>query len=235
MTAGKLLLQGITFATTLLCQGVFPQEVRAALGIYSTQSSIAVPGGVASAPINLRLRNLSAADEAVAIWQAGLSIVPETGAVGAVEIAAYVPPTDYIFAGISPIGPMQIAGSLPGAFITLTDAALESPSGRLIAGGDSTGLLELQLSISPGAMGAYRLLLQALSEDPFDSSSWGDPSFGLPIPFNNGQPDAAIEERTLLTILILPVPEPVSYLLGVHCLGGVLIVARFLKRRASVH
>jgi hypothetical protein len=210
--------------TFAVFSGIVEQSQSATLEVVASQPQITVPSGTSAAQVSLLLRNPGLESAAPVIWQTALVLVPDPGSSGSMEIASFSAPIDYVFAGLSPFGPMPSFGSaLPGASASFSDAALSSPAGGHVAAAASVGLLDLTVSIAPGTSGAYRLVLKPFNEDPLDSSSWGDATAPFPTPFVNGGVDLTSEQRTLTTIVVQPVPEPASLAVAYICVfSGVL-------------
>jgi hypothetical protein len=180
--------------------------------------------------IAVKLRNVSQEAAEIAVWQVGVSVVPEFGAVGTVEIANFSTPEDYLFTGLPSFGIAHVFGdSLPHPLAIFSDALVNAPPGAGLGGQDSVGAINVTLTASSNALGYFRLLLPATAGD-FTDSFWIDPIQPGALPFDNGGPASTVEHRTLAIVRVVAVPEPC----GDAAALLMIVAVRFQNRRHRI-
>ncbi len=197
----------------------------ATLNVTSPSSPISISQG-ANQTMALKLQNIESVVAQIAVWQVALSIEPEPGAMGTVEILNFSTPSDYVFNSLTSFGIAHVfGGELPSASAVFSDALVSVPPAAVLDGLTLAGLLDLTLVASHDATGEFRILMQPITGE-FTDAFWIDPVEQGPILFGNDGPNATRNERTLTILRIATVPE--------QCGGGAALammgLVHFLNR-----
>ena len=197
----------------------------ATIDVIAAATSIPLsPGG--NGTLALMLRNVDVDAAELAVWQVALTVEPEPGALGTVEISGFSTPVDYLFNGLSAFGIAHVFGNdLPSAFAVFSDALTSFPPGAILNGQTSVALINVTLTASPAAAGAFRVLLPSVAGD-FTDSFWIDPNQQAPTTFGNNGPNSTLTERTIVMAQVSAVPEPC----GVAAALGIIAFARCQNR-----
>ena len=178
------------------------------LTVDATSNALSLSPGGSAGQATLRLTNSSAAPEELFVWQLGLSVVPTQGAVGSVSIVGFNQPSNYLLAAQTMFGPTLAFGStLPSPSAVWSDVS-STPAGGVIAAGGSRNLLGVLFSASAMASGTFQVQLLPADADPTLASLWLGSTTPVPAAFENAGPGASAVQRTVLTIEVHPVPEP---------------------------
>lgn len=196
--------------------------MAASLLVYSPTPEMGAIQGSGTSRLSIRLKNRGVDSTAMAVWSVVLTVVPEPGASGSVKLSAPIVPFDYIGEDYSPLGMIMGPDPAPVTTGVYTDLVWADTGIVLPAGADG-GLFDLNLVISPDALGKFSVLMLPYHENTLLGSAWSEISdMGTPIPFGNVGP----EEHLMTVLNVTHMPEPTAGLLALGAVAGLFCVAR---------
>jgi hypothetical protein len=186
-----------------------------------------------SPTFNVSVQNPGGAvTDPVLIWQLGLAIAPEAGAVGTLSFATFGPPVNYLLAGDSTGIVSAVAN--PPVQLFVNDAALLGSNGVVVPSAGAN-LLALTFSAGSGARGTFDIVTYG---DPSLGSAWvsgttqNTLAFGN-VPFPATFPGPPVVLGTV-TLTQSTVPEPHSVVLLFWGAGALLLCGLVRNRTARL-
>lgn len=215
--------RGVSAALVAAMLACSSTGMAASLLVYSpTPEMGAVQGSPTSSRLSIRLKNRGVDSTAMAVWSVVLTVVPEPGASGSVKLSAPIVPSDYIGEDYTPMGMIMGPDPAPVTTGVYTDFVW-APTGILLPAGLDGGLFDVDLVISPDALGKFSVLMLPYHENTLLGSAWSEISeMGTPIPLGNVGP----EEHLMTVVNVTPMPEPATGLLALGAITALLCVAR---------
>lgn len=200
-------------ATNIWMAGRSQAAMASTLRLIAEHPSISVTTGASTTlKASINITNGGDSTASLAIWLATLQVIADSAALGDVQFLAVAQPNDYLLKDASPFGPMLVfGGPAPTSTATFSDAAILAESGVLLTAHETFSLFDVELAISPNAIGKFYIVMGSFGEDPMASSSWSDPiAPEIPRAFENGRVGSTIADRTLVEITVISVPEPTA-------------------------
>jgi hypothetical protein len=153
------------------------------------------------APLKVMLEIVGPTPEGfdIALWQTGLLITPELGAVGTVELQSISMPDGALFGEEQGLFSL---GDLPSADVAVTSVYTGELAGVSIPADVAIPIVELSLSVSDGANGIFRLSMSAHDSQLLDRTSyWSTGGENISeFPFENDISDGGVHHLADLQI-----------------------------------
>jgi hypothetical protein len=232
MNLSTLPFIAMLLATNIWMASRSQAAMAATLRLVAEHPSISVTVGASTTlKASINLTNSGDSTASLAIWLATLQVIADSAALGEVRFLAAAQPNDYLLKDASPFGPMLVfGGPVPTSTATFSDAAILAESGVLLPAHETSSLFDVELAISPNAIGKFYIVMGPFGEDAMTSSSWSDPiTPEMPRAFENGAVGSTIADRTLVEINVISVPEPTA----LQTIAGMTIAWGFIRAGLS--